>query len=987
MRKFLHGCITIFLLFLITHIHAQVRTINGTVISEDSKRPLPGVSVSVKGSFKGTVTDESGNYSIVVKTVGDTLLFSYSGYTTQRIQVGSGLNQDISLIPAIRDMDAVIVVGYGTQKKTEVTSAAVTVKSKDFVQGAVTDAGQLLRGKVAGLTIGTPSGDPGAASQILLRGVGTLFSSTQPLILVDGIPGGLNTVAPQDIESIDVLKDGAAAAIYGTRGTNGVILITTKKSNGVVEPSFTYNGYISTQHFTRKTDVLTAAEYRANKDKWGSTGYQDDGGSTDWIKEISRPHAPLGQLHQFTLKGGNAKTNYLGTIAYTRNEGVIITTENKMVNSRVDVNHSMLNGTVKLNVNFINANNTGSVGFNSVIYRNAERYNPTSPVHNTDGMYFENFGPTENYNPVAMLKEQFGNQHSQSTRISGSLTWTPVKELRLKMLASGNKFNSVDGYGQTKKHYSNTAGGRNGFASKNDFESIDQLVELTADYSKTIQSHKFNAIAGYSYQENQYQRAGMSNYDFPVGNYSYIDNIGLGNALKTGEGSMFSRKEASNLIGFFGRLTYSYKERYLLMASVRREAASQLVGTSNPWGTFPAVSVGWRLSEETFIKEIAFIDNLKIRAGYGVTGTSPGALFLAVPRIGYSGLFLVNGVWQPSVVPISNPNENLKWEEKRETNIGLDYSFLKGRINGSIDYYKRKTVGLLFDYQVPSPPNLYPTTKANVGVMENKGIEILVNVIPIQAKNFTWSSTLTYSKNKNKLVSLENDLYKVTNPFFDIGRTPTPIGDISHRVAVGEPIGNFWGYKVLDITDDGHWVYEDGEGKPITTKPNPAKDRKIIGNGLPTSYASWNNTVSYRNFDLGITMRGAFGFQIINSTRLVLEVPSFSNYNVLNSSFAKVFGKSVLNKDVSPELNSYYVEKGDYWKIDNITIGYNFRVAGSKHIKAARIYISSLNSFTITGYKGLDPEVNQIGLTPGYDDREKYPTARVFSAGMNITIN
>jgi TonB-dependent starch-binding outer membrane protein SusC len=987
MRRILQCCIPLFMLLLVSKSNAQVRTINGIVTSDESNRPISGVSVLVKGTSTGTTTNELGKYSINVSKATDVIVFSFLDYTSKSIIVGDNSTHDISLASSSKDLDAVVVVGYGTQKKTEVTSAAVTVKSKDFVQGAVTDAGQLLRGKVAGLTIGTPSGDPAGYSQILLRGVGTLFSSTYPLILIDGIPGGLNTVAPQDIESIDVLKDGSAAAIYGTRGTNGVILITTKKSNGVIEPTFAYNGYISTQKFIKTTDVLNAAQYRAKKANWGSTGYQDDGGSTDWIKEISRPNAPLGQLHQFTVRGGTNKTNYLATIAFNKTEGIIITTDNQIINSRVDVNHSMLNDKVKLNVNFINVDNKSSVGFNNVIYRNAERYNPTSPVYNADGTYFENFGPTENYNPVAMLKEQFGGSHSQSTRLSGSLTWTPLQELRLKILASGNKRNSIDGYGQTKKHYSTTAGGRNGFASKNDYESIDKLMELTAEYTMSIQAHKFSVIGGYSYQENEYQRSGMSNYDFPVGNYSYIDNIGLGNALKIGEGSIYSRKEASNLIGFFGRVTYNYKEKYLLMASLRHEAASQLVGTNHPWGTFPAVSVGWRISEESFMKDMAFVDNLKLRAGYGITGTSPSELFLAVPRIGYSGLFLINGEWQPSVVPVSNPNPDLKWEEKRETNIGIDYSFFKGKINGSIDFYKRKTVGLLFDYQVPSPPNLYPTTKANVGVMENKGVEILVSIVPVETKNFTWSSTLTYSKNINKLVSLENDLYKVTNPFFDVGRTPTPIGDISHRVAVNQPIGNFWGYKVIDVTDDGHWIYEDADGKPITTRPNPAKDRKIIGNGLPKSYASWNNTIRYQNFDLGITMRGAFGFQIINSTRLVLEVPSFSNYNVLNSSFDKVFGKTVLNKDVSPELNSYYVEKGDYWKIDNITLGYNFKLTGSKHIKAARLYVSSLNTLTITGYKGLDPEVNQLGLIPGYDDREKYPTARVFSIGMNITIN
>ncbi|HXS56935.1 MAG TPA: SusC/RagA family TonB-linked outer membrane protein, partial [Hanamia sp.] len=718
----------------------------------------------------------------------------------------------------------------------------------------------------------------------------------------------------------------------------------------------------------------------------GTKGFQDYGGSTDWIKEISRK-SPISHSHQISINGGNAKTNYLATLGYRNLEGVLITTQGRTVNSRVDVNHKMFNNKLKLNINYINNDNKKSVDFDNVVFRNAVRYNPTSPIYNPDGTYFENFNPTENFNPVAMLKEQFGDNQSQSTRISGSATWTPVKDLNLKALLSRNKYNMVSGYGQTKKHYSNTRNGLNGYASKNDYQSTDQLMELTGEYSKVINLNKFTALAGYSYQDNISENSRMSNYDFPVGNYSYIDNIGIGNALKIGQGTQYSHKQESNLIGFFGRVTYNYDEKYLLMASLRREAASQLIGTKQPWGNFPSVSIGWRVNEEKFMKRLDFLDNLKVRAGYGVTGTSPDALFLAIPRLGYSGSFLINGQWQPSIVPISNPNPYLKWEQKKETNIGLDFSILKGKISGNVDFYNRRTEGLLFDYQVPSPPNLFRTTTANVGVMQNKGLEALVTVIPVQTNKFTWTSGMTFSTNRNKLLSLENDLYKTTNPFFDAGRTPTPIGDISHRIEVGQPIGNFWGFKVIDVTEDGHWVYEDGNGKPITTIPDPANDRKVIGNGLPKYYAGWNNTFQYGNFDLNITMRGAFGFQIINSQRMLFENPGFQGYNQMNSAYDKVFGKTVLNTDVNVEFNSYYIENGNYWKIDNATLGYNFKLSGVKHIKSARLYVSTLNTFTFTKYKGMDPEVNQLGLIPGYDDREKYPTARIYTLGMNISFN
>jgi TonB-dependent starch-binding outer membrane protein SusC len=987
MKKLLQKCMLIIVMFMtVKQVNAQDQhIIQGTVTSKEDSQPLRGVNIMVKGTHVGTTTDLKGAYSLKVSDSDAALEFSFSGYISETVALGKNTTLDVQLEPDTKVLESVALVGYGTQKRIEVTSAVATVKSGEFVKGSVKDIGQLLQGKVAGLTIGTPSGDPNASSQILLRGIATLFSSTQPLILVDGIPGGLNSVAPEDIERIDVLKDGSAAAIYGTRGTNGVILVTTKQPNGNIEPTISYTGYVSTQSFVNLPDMLTAEQYRKRLAD-GTKGFQDYGGSTDWIKEISRK-SPISHSHQISINGGNAKTNYLATLGYRNLEGVLITTQGRTVNSRVDVNHKMFNNKLKLNINYINNDNKKSVDFDNVVFRNAVRYNPTSPVYNPNGTYFENFNPTENFNPVAMLKEQFGDNQSQSTRISGSATWTPVKDLNLKALLSRNKYNMVSGYGQTKKHYSNTRNGLNGYASKNDYQSTDQLMELTGEYSKVINLNKFTALAGYSYQDNISENSRMSNYDFPVGNYSYIDNIGIGNALKIGQGTQYSHKQESNLIGFFGRVTYNYDEKYLLMASLRREAASQLIGTKQPWGNFPSVSIGWRVNEEKFMKKLDFLDNLKVRAGYGVTGTSPDALFLAIPRLGYSGSFLINGQWQPSIVPISNPNPYLKWEQKKETNIGLDFSVLKGKISGNVDFYNRRTEGLLFDYQVPSPPNLFRTTTANVGVMQNKGLEALVTVIPVQTNKFTWTSGMTFSTNRNKLLSLENDLYKTTNPFFDAGRTPTPIGDISHRIEVGQPIGNFWGFKVIDVTEDGHWVYEDGNGKPITTIPDPANDRKVIGNGLPKYYAGWNNTLQYGNFDLNITMRGAFGFQIINSQRMLFENPGFQGYNQMNSAYDNVFGKTVLNTDVNVEFNSYYIENGNYWKIDNATLGYNFKLSGVKHIKSARLYVSTLNTFTFTKYKGMDPEVNQLGLIPGYDDREKYPTARIYTLGMNISFN
>ncbi len=959
----------------------QQQKITG-IVTDRSGAPLPGVNVIVTGTTQGTITGVDGKYIIDIPEGSKSLTFTFVGMKTQEIGIGALTQINVTLENLEIGLDEVIVVGYGNQKKWEVTSAVASVKTNDFVKGSVKDAAQLIQGKVAGLTINTPSGDPDARSQILLRGTATLATSTQPLILIDGIPGSLNTVPPEEIESIDVLKDGSSAAIYGTRGTNGVILITTKRASGDIEPTIDYNSYASTQSFIKLPQMLSAEEYRVRLAQ--GTNFQDLGSSTDWVKEIRRKN-PISFNHNLTFSGGNARTNYLANLSYRQQTGIFITSASRLFTNRFDVNHNMFNDKLKINLNYINVNDKSEIPFDGRIFRHATRYNPTAPIKNPDGTWFENALLTENYNPVAWLKEQYGGDQSQSTRISGSITWLPLTGLSLKMLLSNTQDNSMSSIARTKNHYVSTQDGNNGTAEKSSSQNTDKLMELTAVYNKTYNFHNFSALAGYSYQHNINEYESMFNYDFPAGNFSYIDNIGLGSALSHGKGSQESYKEASNLIGFFGRLTYNYKEKYLIMANLRHEASSRFVGTKQPWGTFPSVSVGWRISEEQFMKEIRFVDYLKLRAGYGVTGTAPDQLFLGVSRLGYDTRFLIDGQWVLGLSPINNPNPYLKWEVKKEFNAGIDFTILNKKVSGSIDFYNRRTDGLLYDYAVPSPPNLYSITTANVGVMDNRGIEVLLDFAPVQTTKFSWKSGITFSANRNKLVSLDNDLYKATNPWFNAGNTPTPILLYSHRVEVGKEIGNFWGFKVIDVTDDGYWIYEDKDGNPASTVTE--NDKKKIGNGLPKFYAGWNNSFRYGNFDLDITMRGAFGFQIINSQRMLFEVPGFSSYNQLSSAYDEVYGKAALNKNVYPDYNSYYVENGGYWKIDNVTLGYSFNISEIKHIKSARVYASTLNTLIITGYKGMDPEVNSLGLTPGYDNRDKYPSTRVYTVGLKISFN
>jgi len=968
--------------------------VRGNVVNEKGE-PLSNVSIIIKGTQTGVTTDARGAFSIIVPNEKAVLVFSYIGFLPQEIQVNNQSVLNIKLLEENTELVQVVAVGYGTQRKVDVTGAVAHVKADDFIKGSVKDAGQLLSGKVAGLSIITPSGDPTTPSQILLRGTATINTSTQPLILIDGIPGDLATVAPEDIESIDVLKDGSAAAIYGTRGTNGVILINTRKGNGSNEPTISYSGYVSTQNFVRVPKMLTAAEFR--KKIAEGVAFDDLGTSTDWVKEVSRKN-PISHNHDLTFRGGDSKTNYFGSLNYRQLEGVILHSEYRTINSRVDLNHSMFDNKLKVNINFINKDYKSGLDFaqSNEVFRDADEAsnifnqalyrNPTAPIKNEDGTWAEETSISFYMNPLGLLNETYGGGQGQTTRISGSVAFEPVEDLRFKALVSRSKSNNQNGLGHTKRHLSTIRNGLNGYARKSSGESTQKLLEVTSEYSKSFSSHKITALAGYSYQDDIWESSFMRNWNFPAGNFSYIDNIGAGQRVGLGGPDLMnSNKAASNLIGFFGRLRYNYKEKYLLMANIRHEASSRFLGTKHPWGTFPAVSAGWRISEEDFLKGSGFLNNLKLRAGYGVTGTAPDELFLGVSMLGYQGSSLINGQWVPSLSPISNPNPNLRWEEKKETNIGVDFGILNGRISGSIDYYNRTTDGLLYDYSVPTPPNAYGTTKANVGVMENKGWEMLLSFNPFRSSKFSWNSSVTFSTNKNKLVSLSNELYETTNPWFETGSTGSPVSTYTHRVEVGLPIGNFYGYKVVDITDDGKWVYEDKDGKTSDTRVQ--EDKKILGNGLPKYYASWNNTIRYGNLDLNITMRGAFDFQILNYQRMYSENPGFTSYNQLRSASDKIFGKAVLDKTIPIEYNSYYLEDGDFWKIDNITLGYNFNKSGIRHLKSSRLYVSLLNAFIITGYKGMDPEVSLLGLAPGDDERNKYPTTRVYSIGWNVTIN
>ena len=958
------------------------------VIKDETGEPIIGATVRVKGQSEGTVSDFDGNFTLDV-TDDNTLQISYIGYQTQEFAVGKQHHFSIVLEEDKKILNEVVVIGYGTQKKGDITSSVGSVKSEDFTAGAINDAGQLIQGKIAGLSVTNPSGNPVGGTEISLRGSTTILgASTNPLILIDGVPGDFNTVAPEDIESIDVLKDGSAAAIYGSRGTNGVVLITTKKSKGNNINEVQYSGYLSLSTIAKKPDFCDADDYRQQiKDGLRDAAW-DLGDNTNWIDAITR--TGLSHVHNVSFKGGNAQTNYIFNVNYRNLQGIFKRSDKEEFQGRAEVNHSMFDDKLRFNFQLL-GNQTGYTAtsdggsFNTYSWRQALIHNPTEPIKNADGSWHENTGIFNYDNPVSRIYECDGEQKISQTRFSSNITLTPIKELTFNALFSYDKINQEGGYYETKKHISNVRDGMNGYASTGGSSTVTKLVELTAQFHKNFGNHTIQALAGYSYQESTYSNQYERNYNFPTDLYSW-HNIGVGQALKEGLGTEYSYWLDTNLIGFFGRLNYNYKNRYLLMASVRHEAASQLAGTEKPWGTFPSVSLGWRITEENFMKNQKVFDDIKLRAGYGVTGSQPSQSFLGVPLLGYGDYYLYNGQWIRALQPTQNSNDKLKWEEKHEYDIGADFSILNYRLNVSVDWYYRLIKGLLYDYSVPSPPNLYTTTRANVGEMSNNGLEIMVNAIPVRTKDFKWETTITFSTNSNKLKSLSNDLYQTSSDYFMTGWIEEPIKTESHIVRIGHKVGDIYGFKVLDVDESGKWIYLDKNGNRVNYDDftHSFEDKQILGNGVPKWYLGFNNQFRYKNFDLAINMRGAFGFQIMNGMRMFYENRSRQDWNRLRSAYDKVFGKAVLNTLCSEEFNSYYVENGDYWKIDNITLGYSFSKI-NKWIKTLRLYASVNNAITITGYKGIDPEVSTSGLAPSYDNRDSYPHTRAFTFGMNVT--
>lgn len=963
----------------------QQKAISGKVV--DSKgESIIGANVMEKGTTNGTITDFDGNFSLNVSAKA-VLQISYIGYKTQEIpasQLKAGAT--ITLKEDTEVMDEVVVIGYGTQRKGDVTSAIASVKAEDFTVGKVGDAADLIKGKVAGLSIAKGSGDPNATSTIRLRGVISVNGSTTPLVLVDGVEGDLSTVAPENIESIDVLKDASAAAIYGTRGANGVILITTKTGKREAHTTASYSGYVSASQFGKKLEFMTAEDVRA-----GKTNFTDKGYDTDWLDAISR--TGFTHNHNFNITGGTKQTTYSADFTYRKEDGVIMNTYAEDMRMRFDVSHWMLNDMLRVNLNMVkkwhknsatNATNTDQ----SNIYRQAIARNPTAPIYNEDGSYNEDFGVNYYYNPVGMLEERLGNYTYEETRAAGNITFEPIKGWQTNLMLATSRFGAHDKGYNTSDYYGNQLNQWTGYAYHTNSESFQNNLELTSKYDLNVGKHRMNAMVGYSYQYYKYEQNYANNYNFPTDFFQW-NNLGIGQALKEGKAGMGSSASENTLIGFFARVSYAYDNRYNLLVSVRREGSSKF-GDNNKWGTFPSASLGWTISNEEFMKGITWLNNLKLRAGFGITGVIPNDPYISLTKYAYgSSYYYSDGKWLPGLSVSSNPNPDLRWEKSTEFNVGLDWSVLDNRLGGSIDVYNKKTTDLLFLYTVPTPPNLFNSTLANAGSVRNQGIEVAVNAVPVRTKDFEWKTVVTVSANKNKLLSLSNDMYE-SNSFKDSGGLGEPINISTHRMEEGRALGEFYGLKSVGVSENGLFLIEKPDGEVVEFSNDQLKNdeyRQYLGSGLPKVYLGWTNNLSYKNWDLSMQFTSQLGFKILNEPRAFYENNSIA-YNRLKSvEEAPYGGQYTLSSSQPQTFVSYYLEDGDFLKLTNLTIGYTFPIKkNNKYIKGVRAYLSGDNLFCITGYSGLDPELsNWYPTSAGIDARDKYPSIRSFTFGLNLT--
>lgn len=995
MKREMQRKVATLLMALVCSFSSFAFDLTGTVVSHSDGEPLIGATVVVKGKEKkGVVTDAEGNFILKGIASDARVEIRYVGYQTKEVKLKGENSIRVELSEDAELLKEVVVVGYGTMDKKELTSAISHVGEKDFLSVSSLDPSMMIQGKVPGVSItNTGAGDPNNQASIQIRGVSSRAAGLGPLIVIDGVPGGnLTNINPNDIASFDILKDGAASAIYGTRGSNGVILVTTKKGSkdGNVHTTFTSN--CSWDVIKRELDMMSAADYREVRLGWGDNGV-DLGGNLDWLDAVSRTGFTNQQT--LTVSGGTDKSNYRVSADFRDANGIDLRSKRREYGARASVNHQTKGGLLNISMNLAPRIIYRDMA-NWDVFRNALEANPTTPLMDPENpsRYYNFLGQVVGSNPVELQKLEKDHGDTKLLDMDGTLRLNILplfggsemtgQNLTTQVMFADHQYDNNNTWFRPSTSTQCYNGGYDGEGSRSYSKDRQYVLEWLTNYSGTFaENHNVKGMLGYSYQYSQYEGFSAWNKDFPNDGLG-ADNLGSGELAKEeGEVLMSSYKNDAKLISFFGRVSYDFAGRYLLTASLRHEGSSKF-GANNKWGNFPAVSAGWRISEESFMRDYEWIDDLKLRADYGVTGNQDFGSYLSINTMGGFGYYSYGGknfqVWGPG----KNVNPDLRWEKGKNWNVGVDFSMFDNRFYGSVNYFNRRQEDLLGNYKVSVPPYLFDETFVNVGTMANYGVEVDFNFKAINTRDFSYDVSLIGSWMRNKFVDFSNSKYVGQDYYNECGTgDPYPFYYLQ-RIQKGESLGNFYMWRYAGITSEGDWLVYDKDGDIIRASQATEADRQIVGNGMPKFTLSTSHTFRWGNFDLSMFFRGAFGFHIFNIHDFYYGTRNFTG-NRLKKAYGKNFD---INPTATPIVSDYFLERGDYFKLDNLTLGYTLPMPKAQFMDKLRIFGTVKNLFTLTYFTGVDPSTYQVnGLTPGgQGSRTYYPSTRQFIIGAQIDL-
>ncbi len=962
-------------------IEFQKQTVSG-VITDENGLPLPGASVLEEGTKNGMVTDFDGKYKITVESTQSVIIVSFVGYKEKKVTANQNVI-NIQLFPDATDLQEIVVVGYGTAIKKDVTGAVSSIAAKDMNQGAIVNPLQLIAGKAAGVNITQIGSEPGSGPSVRIRGISSLIGGNDPLVVVDGIQGNmdlLNQVPPSEIESIDVLKDASATAVYGSRGAPGVIIVTTKK-NKAGKTTIEYIGSTSVDFIPKKLDMLDANQWWETAQKYGVPASSNHGSNTNWYGLLTE--TGITQTHTLSFGGGTDKFNYRASITAIMQDGVVINSSNQKYIGRIQATQLALDDKLKLTFNLNSGiNNTtssigsiGTVAYTSNLITNALLARPTDPVYNTDGTYFTDGTVFHYLNPYAAA--QTVTNERQDDNLFGSLKADLElgKGFTANWFGSWRKTNRTIGYYMPAESTEAYAVEQHGFANIDNARQNEKLTNVSLSYKKTLGIHTFNALALYEWQSQTYQ----GNYTQARG---FISDEATYNALQFGDlskvraGDIRSYKNDRSLVSYLGRLNYSLLDRYLLTASIRRDGSS-VFGANNKWGNFPSASVAWQINKESFMQNQNLFSELKLRVGYGETGNQQGLYpQTSLPLVDSAGNIYFGGSIITNFGIAQNANADLKWETKRQTNIGLDFALLDNRLRGSIDVYDSTTDNLLFDYTVPQPPYPYNKIKANVGSISNKGLEAALAYDVIRTNNSTLTLAGNVSFMKNEVLNLSGSINGIPlNTDFVNWGAPNSL------LVKGKPIGSFYILESTGTNSNGVETVKDQNGDGKIDQGATSPDRYYAGSALPTYTFAFNPSYRFKNFDASMLWRGSGGNKIYNNLNQRLSMlENTGSSNVLESARDKGIFSSPYGSDA-------WLEDGSFVRLENVTAGYTFRFT-DKYVDSVRLSLTGNNLLLITDYTGVDPELNVSGSGDPNDnfggDKGIYPRTRSVAFGLTV---